>query len=180
MIRSAASRISISIRLGMNDTIAIRPSRKAGLCSDEKYIITFGNIIVLRILKDGEKYAVVTATADEDDKQFLAPTNQALFIDLALRTAEALGVKALMCRDNYGRDFVNIYRCDNEEDASQVFGVFRRLFLEHMNANQDVDSEAQRELRDIYEEFSPDDGEDEAYLGDGVSIGRGGSWIDRG
>ena len=164
----------------MNDTISIRPSRKAGLRSREQYIVTFGDVVGLRILSHKDMYAVVTATADEDDGRFLAPVNQALLIDLARRTAEALGGASSMCRDNYGRDYVKICHIDNEEDASRVVEVFSRLLHEHMQANEQVDSEAQRELREIYEAIAPDDSGEDAYLGDGVWIGRDGSWSDRG
>src|SRR5689334_21997521 len=120
----------------MTDNISIRPSQKAGLVSKEKYIVTFGSFVCLRILGIGAKYEVVTATADEDCKQFLAPDNQALLIELGQKTAEALGVSSTMCCDNYGRDFVAICQIDNEEDASRVVEVFSRLLHEHINAGE--------------------------------------------
>lgn len=164
----------------MNEMIAIRPSRKAGLRSREQFIVTFGDVVGLRILSDNDLsekdiFAVMTATADEDDGRFLASVNQALLIDLARRTAEALGVEASMCRDNYGRDFVKICRIDNAKDASRVVEVFSLLLLEHMQANGQIDSDDQRELREIYEAIAQGDPREDA-----VQIGSGGSSSDWG
>ena len=170
----------------MTDDIFIHPSQKAGLLSKEQYIVTFGHFVCLRILSVEDKYAVVTATADEDGKKFLAPDNQALLIELGCRTAEALGGAPTMCCDNYGRNYVEICAIENEEDAFRVVEVFNRLLLEHMQAGQQaqaddsVESEAQAELREIYEAIAPDGSGEDAYLGDGVWISRDGGWSDRG
>jgi hypothetical protein len=164
----------------MTDNISIRPSQKAGLPSKEQYIVTFGSFVCLRILSVGAKYAVVTATADQDSKQFLAPDNQALLIELGRRTAEALGVAPAMCCDNYGRNYVAICEIENEEDASRVVEVFSRLLHEHIQAGEQVqadetvESEARRELREIYEAIAPDDSGEDAYVGDGVWISKDG------
>jgi hypothetical protein len=169
----------------MTDNISVRPSQKAGLPSQEQYIVTFGSFVCLRILSVGAKYAVVTATADEDSKQFLAPDNQALLIELGRRTAKALGVAPTMCCDNYGRNYVAICEIENEEDASRVVEVFR-LLHEHIQAGEQVqaddpvESEARRELCEIYEAIAPDDSGEDAYVGDGVWISRYGGWSDLG
>lgn len=170
----------------MTDKMFIRPSEKAGLPSKEQYIVTFGSFVCLRILSVGAKYAVVTATADEDSKLFLAPDNQALLIELGRRTAEALGVMPTVRCDNYGRNYVVICEIENEDDASRVVEVFSRLLQEHIQAGEPVqandpgESEARRELREIYEAITADGSGQDAYLGDGVWIGKNGGWSDRG
>lgn len=169
----------------MTGIISVRSSQKAVLFSKEQYIVTFGSFVCLRILSIGGSYAVVTATADEDSKQFLAPENKALLIELGQRTAYALGVAPTMCRDNFGRDYVAICEIDNEEDAAEVVEVFGRLLHKHIQGGEQVragelESEAGRELREVYEAIAPDDTGDDAYLGDGVWLSRDGGWSDRG
>jgi hypothetical protein len=164
----------------MNDEIAIRPSRKTALNSREQYIVTFGDFVCLRILGDGSDYEVMTATADEDNKRFLAPANQALLIELAQKTAEALGGASLMCRDNYGRNYVKICRIENDEDARRVVEVFSGLLHEQVQAGERVESEDRRELREIYEAIAPDDSGEDAYLGDGVWMSSDGRLKDLG
>ncbi|GAA0569610.1 hypothetical protein [Caenispirillum bisanense] len=170
----------------MIDDISIRPSQKAGLPSKEQYIATFGGFVCLRILSVGAEYAVVTATADEDNKQFLAPDNQALLMGLGRRTAEELGGPHAECCDNYGRKYVQICNIENEEDADRVVKVFTRLLYEHIQAGEKaqaddaVESDARRELREIYDAIAPADSGEDAYLGDGVWISRDGGWCDRG
>ena len=107
----------------MNNEFSVQPSQKAGINSQEHHIVTIGNFVCLRILGDGYNYEVMTATADEDDKSFRAACNQELLIEIARKTSEALGVAPLMCRDNYGRDYVKICQFQNEE------GVWRHILV---------------------------------------------------
>jgi hypothetical protein len=164
----------------MNNEIAIHPSQKKGLNSKEQGIVTVGKYVWLRVLGDGSNYDVMTATADEDNKKFLAPANPALLIELALKTAEALGVTPEMCCDNYGRDYVKICSVQTDQDLHRVVEVLDGLLNEHRQADDRVGSEARKELLEIYEAIAPDDSGDDAYLGDGVWIGSNGCIKDLG
>lgn len=167
----------------MNDEITIRPSRKMGLDSSQQYILTYGNYVCLRILGDGASYEVMSATADEDNKTFRAPPDQEKLIELAWKTAEALGITPVMCCDNYGRNYVKICRIDNEEDEKQLLEAFSSVIRkqEQVESKQEqAESEARKELREIYEAVAPDDSGEDAYLGDGMWIGSDGSFKDLG
>jgi hypothetical protein len=71
-------------------------------------------------------------------------------------------------------------RITNEEGASQVIEAFKGLLRKQEQADEQVESEARRELREIYEAVAPDDSSEDAYLGDGVWIGSDGSLKDLG
>src|SRR4051812_35767703 len=108
----------------MNDEFCVQKSLKAQINSQEHYIVTIGSFVYLRVLGNGSKYEVMTATAGEDDKRFLALGNQDELIKAARNTAEALGGQSLMCQDNYGRNYVKICRIENNEDLDSVLEIF--------------------------------------------------------
>lgn len=136
--------------------------------------------MLLRILGDGTSYEVMTATADEDDKRFLAPAAQDLLIDLACQTAEALGVVPLACRDRYGRPYIKISVVRDDQSANQIFETFLGLIDKATNDEVADSDETGRELQDIYDAISPDGSGEPAYLGDGLWLDGNGKLSDRG
>ncbi len=164
----------------MNNDIVVRLGQKALITSREHFIVTIGNFVCLRILGQGPKYAIVTATADEDNKLFRALRNQELLIEAARKTSEALGGAHLMCRDNYGREYVQICRIENQEDARRVIEVFDGFIPCIGNDNKQAESEARNELRELYDALAPDASGEDVYLQDGVWLGSGGKIKDSG
>jgi hypothetical protein len=165
----------------MDNEYVIRESRKTGIISREHYIVTLGDVVCLRLLDDGPKFAVVTATAGEDNKRFRAACNQELLIEVARKTetSEALGGKFWMHRDNYGRDYVQICRIENKEDLNRVIETFDRI-CETVNGYQQAESEAKNELRELYDVIAPDESGEDVYLQDGVWLSSDGKTKDSG
>lgn len=167
----------------MTDQFAIRPSSKCGLDSPEHYIVTFGPYVCLRILGRGTSYEVMTATADEDDGRFLAAPNQALLVDLACRTARALGGEPVRCLDRLGRRYIKIGTIRDAEGADLIIETLLRLADEEPAREEGEvagSNETGRELRDIYDAISPDGSGEPAYLGDGLWLDGNGRLSDRG
>lgn len=135
------------------DGIGIYPSRKVGL-GDWQYILTVGDYVCLRIVASDAGYNVMTATADEDDKSFVAPLNQALLIDLANKTAEALGVTPVMLKDLSGRSFMGICQINDPADEVLIHETFRRIVRENVEAVP-VESVTRADLREIYQATAP-------------------------
>jgi hypothetical protein len=163
----------------MSNQFVVRLSQKTGIISREHYIVTLGDVICLRVLGDGSNYQVMTATADEDDKRFLAG-NQELLMEIARKTSEALGVAPEMCRDNYERDYVKICQFKAEEGLLRhALETFDRI-SETMIGHQQAESEAQNELRALYDLLAPDESGEDVYLQDGVWLSSDGATKDSG
>jgi hypothetical protein len=64
--------------------------------------------------------------------------------------------------------YVQICRIENEEDARRVIEVFDGFISETLNGHLQTESEAQTEMREVYEVLAPDESAEDVYLQDGV------------
>ena len=164
----------------MSDIYEIHPSRKVALNNTKQYMVTRERFVCLRILGDGSSFEIMTATASEDNRRFVVVPNQELLMEVAQKTAEALGVKPSMHLDNYGRAYVKISRVFSDAEVDQVIDTFGHLVEQSLIEDGPAQGEAHSELHEIYDAVAPDDSGEDAYLGDGVWISRDGSLSDRG
>ena len=170
----------------MADDIELFISNKAGFGSQEKYIVTRGSTLFLRIVGYGPTYDLMTATASEDDLPFLVCQDRLRLIKAALRFGAEMDTAPKSRKDRRDRDYAYIcqmtIRPSSLGDESDEVVLKRTLgrFFEIFDATGSADSTRSDEVREIYEVFAPDDSGGDAYLGDGIWLSSDGSWHDRG
>src|SRR6266478_3326900 len=150
----------------------IRPSNKIGIKTKESYIVTRGETIFLRIIGEDPHYQMWTATASEDNDNFLVCEDKVRLISAALRLGAELDTQPNRSKDRSKREY--IYICDinikpggtskNDEDA--LDRVMARFF-EIYDAFDPSPPEQRNEMQEIYQCFATDDSGDDVYLGDG-------------
>ena len=161
------------------------PSIKVGINRRDHFIITRGNTVYLRLIGENPKYLLMTATADEDSRKFIACKDKTRLISVAWQFALSQGFEPKSCSDNYGREYVKIleFNIDHASDQSDLFEHFdqaiKHFFEIYDNFIAD-DAGCVDEMRDIYRELASDDLGGDVYLSDGVWLSSDGSLHDRG
>ena len=169
----------------MKKSFQIIESKKSGLDSRESYVVTRNRTSFLRILGGEPEWALMTATASEDDGRIKVCADQLRLIESALRLGAELDTKPSVETDWLGREYVKICIITREQGQSEkVFdseneSLFRRFF-EIYDEYRDLDSRDSSEMRELYDVLAIDDQGGDVYLSDGVWLSSDGAFHDRG
>lgn len=160
-------------------------SNKTGITSPESYIVVRRGISYLRIIGREPCWALMTATANEDDGNIRVCQDQRRLIEAARRLGAELATPPVSLRDIHERPFLLVcgVRHDSGETPEQFHGWFTPImvrFFELYDGEEPTRAPAAHETRDLYDVLAIDDSGADVYLGDGVWIDRYGSWHDRG
>jgi hypothetical protein len=143
-----------------------------------QYKIVAENYVLLRILIENDKtYKVMTATAGEYDHSFSAYPHQAQLMEAAVKAFSPICDDWKDKHDHKNRDYAEFCRVDDPcEIIKAGTRITAALGLDIATCSW-IDAEARQEGRESYEEFNAD-GEERAYLGDGVYVTKDGKYID--
>lgn len=163
----------------------ILPSNKTGLNARESYIVIRERVLFLRIIGEDPHYKVWTATASEDNEQFLVCEDKVRLISAALQFGAELDTQPSYSRDTSGREF--IYICEinvkpggtSKDDVDELYRVIGRFF-EIYDACDPSQPEQRNEMQEIYHCFATDDSGDDVYLSDGVWLSNNGTMYESG
>lgn len=175
----------------MANSFKILKSNKAGLNSQDGYIIVRGKTSFLRILGAYPVWEIMTATASEDNGSILVCSEQLRLVQSALLFGKWINehaktnVKPSVETDWLGREYVNVcsveYKPDNTE---QEFFDWLTKLIEHFfqiyDSYIDIKTRPQDEMIRLYNDLSVDDFGGEVYLSDGVWLSNDGSLHDQG
>lgn len=160
-------------------------SRKAGLNSEESYVVVRDKTCFLRVLGAEPEWSLMTATADEDHGRILACSDQQRLIEAGLRLGTELGTAPRVAKDKNGREYVTI--CSITRDAGQSDEGFNRennaafgQFFEIFDSLPALAKRSASEMRDLYGLLTHDDAGGDVYLSDGVWLSSDGTLRDRG
>src|SRR4051812_2386057 len=92
----------------METAFDIRRSNKHGIDSPEHFIVTKGDTVFLRVLREEPQYELVTATAGEDTGQFHPYPDKKRLLEAALRTSARLGTQSGRKADRKRREYIII------------------------------------------------------------------------
>lgn len=173
------------LEIAMSNKIEMHESSKRGFPGvSVSVIVTRGRTLYLRIVGTHPDFHVMTATASEDNGEFVVCAERLRLISTALKFAAEFEREPSRAVDSSGRDFV--YLCTlrfpsvpTGEDEAQLYGWLERFF-EIYDSYHPGAPESRKELREIYDAIATDDSGDHMYLGDGVWLGGDGSLEDRG
>jgi len=164
----------------MDKAYKIRKSNKVGIKTKESHIVTRGNTSFLRIVGEYPHYQMWTATASEDDDNFLVCEEKGRLISAALQLGTELDTRPCYSKDRSGRVYIDI--CPNNirpGSTSKVDDVplDRALsrFFEIYDAFGPSTPEQRNQMQEIYQCFATDDSGDDVYLGDDVWLRNNGS-----
>ncbi len=163
-------------------------SNKAGIPTKEGYIVTRGRTLYLRITGMQPSYRLETATASEDNREFLVCEDRVRLTSAAYKFGLEMGTQPSYEKDRFGREFVIItpinFRpgstpAEDEADRA-VFDKVLNRFFEIYAASDPSKPEHLNEMREIYEVLAVDESGGDVYLSDGVWLSSDGSVHDRG
>lgn len=169
----------------MSDAFQIIESNKAGLESNESYVITRGATSFLRVLGSEPQWTLMTATASEDHDRIRVCADRRRLVASAFRLGVEIETDPVGKKDRAGREFVRICVINREPGQSQEdfesenAALFRRFF-EIFDEYEDPDSGSGDEMRELYGAVATDDQDGDVYLSDGVWLSSDGSLHDRG
>lgn len=128
---------------------------------DQTKMVSEGYVL-LRIIHEADSYTIMTATAREDDGDFVAYPD----LEKLISAAEGAFPNGERRTDNWGRPYLVAGGIDHPSTirhiANEIAGT---LNLPAVDAPW-----ADEEMREIYDEFSVTDDDEPAYLSDGVHI----------
>ncbi len=168
----------------MSNKIEIHTSQKRGF-PDVSVIVTRDRTSYLRIVGKHPSFRVMTATASEDDGEFIVCADKTRLASAALKLGAELETDPSRAEDTSGRDFIHICTLSfksaepSKEDEMQLYSALERFF-EIYDAYSPSSPENRNEMREIYDAIATDDSGNYMYLGDGVWLGGDGSLEDRG
>jgi hypothetical protein len=164
------------------------PSRKAGINTREGYIVTQGRTVYLRITGALPSYRLETATASEDNGEFLVCDDRVRLTSAAYRFGLEMGVRPSYEKDRFDREYVVItpinYRPGNTpaEDAADraVLDKWLNRFFEIYATTDPSKTEQLNEMKEVYDVLAVDQSGGDVYLSDGIWLSSDGSVHDRG
>jgi len=169
----------------MPDAFQILESNKAGLVSEESYVVTRGATSFLRVLGREPAWELMTATASEDHGRVRVCADRRRLVKSAFRLGVELGTDPVGDRDRAGREYVRICVINRESGESQEafeneHAVVFRRFFEIFDESENVECGAGDDMREVYDALAADDQGSDVYLSDGVWLSSDGSVHDRG
>lgn len=131
---------------------------------DDQTKMVSGQYVLLRIIHEGDSYTLMTATAKEDDGTYQAYPD----LERLVAAAEEVLGGGERHTDNLGRPYLLFRGVDHPRTIRDFANrIATRLGLDPVD-----EPWADEEMRDIYDEFSVGDGDEPAYLSDGVYINK--------
>jgi hypothetical protein len=159
----------------MSNTVRIEESKKHGFRDRESYIVTRGKTSYLRIIGNAPVYALMTATASEDDRSYGVCKNRIRLVSSALQLCARLGILPSRATDSSGRVFINIceigFSPGNEQEDLAEFNAVIEVFFQIFDRCDPGSSEVVSDMRDIYAGLSDNSSNEDVYLSDGVWLG---------
>jgi len=168
----------------MDKGYEIHNSNKTGIKTKESYVVTRGRTSFLRIIGEDPSYLIMTATASEDNGEFVVCKDKVRLISAALQLGAELGTGPSLSKDRSRREFaliceLNLNSGKTAKDYVELDGALSKFF-EFYDTSDPSKSEQVNEMREIYQSFAQDDSGDDVYLSDGVWLSSDGSLHDRG
>lgn len=137
---------------------------------DDQTKMVSGQYVLLRIIHEGDSYTLMTATAKEDDGTYQAYPD----LERLVAAAEEVLGRGERHTDNWGRPYLLFRGVDHPRTIRDCANrIATRLGIDPVD-----EPWADEEMRDIYDEFSVGDGDEPAYLSDGVYINKRGRLIE--
>lgn len=147
-----------------------RSDKLLTLGNDGQTKMVSGQYVLLRILHEGDSYTLMTATAKEDDGSYQAYPDLERLVAAA---KEVLG-RGERNADKWGRPYLLVRGVDHPRTLRDLANkIAARLGLDPVD-----EPWADEEMRGIYDEFSVGDGDEPAYLSDGVYISKRGRLLE--
>lgn len=169
----------------MTDTYRVLESEKVGLDSKEGYVVVRNGMSFLRILGEEPNWALMTATASEDQGRIQVCPERLRVVESALRLCAEHGGSPGVTKDRIGREYAKIGTITREpgeskdDFQSENDALFQRFF-EIFDSYRSLDSRGGGEMRELYGELVVDDEGGDVYLSDGIWPSSDGSLRDRG
>jgi len=168
----------------MDNTIKILESHKHGFANKEKYIVTRGGTIYLRIVGNEPIYDLITATASEDDKSYVVCRDKIRLISSALKFGSSINTPPSYKEDTYGRQYIYVCTIDlssenRNEDLKKVYAGLEQFFQIYDTCDP-ASHEVVTDMQDIYSILAHGNSNEDVYLSDGVWLSSDGKLHDRG
>jgi hypothetical protein len=159
-------------------------SNKSGLNSEVKAIVVSEGVVFLRIVGDGKKCTLMTATMGEDRGSPRACPDQIRLIAAAVNLHAKYGAASGVSQDWQNRFYVKIHDQLEDMDAvnrcvTEFFEVLDGFVSGPVTPAKQTPA-GSNDLRELYDALAVDDVGHDVYLSDGVWLGSDGSTIDRG
>ena len=168
----------------MARTIKIEKSYKRGFAGKDSHIVARGRTSYLRLVGNELTYSLMTATASEDDKNYIVCSDKVKLISSALQFSAKLGVPPSFDKDSSCREFVRICTINfmpgkQQEGVDEVFAILDDFFQIYDTCDP-TSHDTLRDMQEIYSTIADENSNEDVYLSDGVWLSFDGQMHDRG
>ena len=115
----------------LTTTFDIRRSSKAYIETPEHFIVVWDGIVYLRVIGHEGSYAVMTATAGEDEGHFSAYSDQNALNYAAVLASAQMQLESSTKTDIHDRPYVEICKCEFLSDAYRAAELFFGELAKH-------------------------------------------------